>query len=49
MDKKIRVLQVIHDFKKGGVQSEVMWPARLLSRDKVTFDVVLFSGSEDYY
>ena len=47
--KRIRVLQVIHDFKKGGVQSEVMWPARLLNRDDVSFDVVLFSNNVDYY
>ena len=49
MSNSIRVLQVLHDFKKGGVQSEVMWPARLLSREDVSFDVVLFSGTEGYY
>lgn len=49
MKKKIRVLQVLHDFKKGGVQSEVMWPARLLDKDDVEFDVLLFTDSIGYY
>ena len=47
--KPIRVLQVIADFKKGGVQAEVMWPARLLSPEEVRFDVLLLSDVVGYY
>lgn len=49
MRKKIRVLQILHDFKKGGVQAEVMWPARLLDKEDVEFDVLLFTDSQGYY
>lgn len=49
MEKKIRVLQILHDFKKGGVQAEVIWPARLLSKEDVEFDVVLFTDTPGYY
>lgn len=49
MKKKIRVLQILHDFKKGGVQAEVMWPARLLNKEDVEFDVLLFTDSPGYY
>lgn len=45
----IRVLQVIADFKKGGVQAEVMNPARILSQDDVLFDVMLLSDVKGYY
>lgn len=48
-EKQIRVLQVIRDFKKGGVQAEVMWPARLMSSDDVHFDVLLLSSNKGYY
>lgn len=48
-NKKIRVLQVIADFKKGGIQAEVMFPARLLDKDEVSFDVVLLSDTVGYY
>ena len=48
-NKKIRVLQVIADFKKGGIQAEVMFPARLLDKDEVSFDVVLLSDTIGYY
>lgn len=41
MRKPTRVLLVINDFKKGGVQAEVMYPARILSKDEVQFDVML--------
>lgn len=47
--KPIRVLQVINDFKKGGIQSEVMWPARIIPADNVIFDVVLFTDFSGYY
>ena len=49
MKKKIRVLQILHDFKKGGVQAEVMWPARLLDKEDVEFDVLLFTDVQGYY
>lgn len=45
----IRVLQVIADFKKGGVQADVMYPARILSREDVKFDVILFTDKKEYY
>ena len=45
----IRVLLVIPDFKKGGVQAEVMYPARLLSRNDVTFDAIVSSDVVGYY
>ncbi|MGM9929612.1 MAG: glycosyltransferase [Bacillus sp. (in: firmicutes)] len=48
-EKPIRVLHVIADFKKGGVQAEVMWPARLLNEDVVHFDVLLLSDVKGYY
>lgn len=47
--KQIRVLQVISDLKKGGVQAEVMWPARLMSSEDVHFDVLLLSPDIGYY
>lgn len=45
----IKVLQVINDFKKGGVQSEVMYPARILPKENVEFDVLLLSDTVGYY
>ena len=44
-----RVLQVIADFKKGGVQADVMYPARILNKNDVHFDVMLFTDKEEYY
>lgn len=44
-----RVLQVIADFKKGGVQADVMYPARILSCEDVKFDVMLFTDKKEYY
>lgn len=50
MEKKpLRVLNIIADFKKGGVQAEVMYPARLLDRNEVAFDVLLLSDIIGYY
>lgn len=43
------VLQLIADFKKGGVQADVMYPARILSKKDVHFDVMLFTEKEGYY
>ncbi|MBR1533176.1 MAG: glycosyltransferase [Ruminococcus sp.] len=45
----IKVLQIIADFKKGGVQADVMYPARILSKDDVVFDVMLFTDKKEYY
>lgn len=44
-----RVLQVIADFKKGGIQAEIMWPARIISNERVQFDVVIFTDVPGYY
>lgn len=49
MKKPIRVLLIINDFKKGGVQAEVMYPARILSKDDVHFDVLLLSDIKGFY
>ena len=50
MEKKpLRVLNIIADFKKGGIQAEVMYPARILDKDIVTFDVMLLSDTVGYY
>ena len=45
----IKVLQVIADFKKGGIQADVMYPARILSKEDVHFDVMLFTDKVEYY
>ena len=47
-NKPIRVLQIIADFKKGGIQAEVMYPARILNREEVQFDVMLLSDTVGY-
>lgn len=44
-----RVLQIIADFKKGGVQADVMYPARILDKKDVCFDVLLFTEKVGYY
>ena len=44
---EIRVLQINTDLKKGGVQAEIMYPARIL--DGVHFDVMLLSDVVGYY
>ena len=45
----IKVLQIIADFKKGGVQADVMYPARILGCEDVLFDVMLFTDKKEYY
>lgn len=45
----IRVLNIIADFKKGGIQAEVMYPARILDRNEINFDVMLLSDTVGYY
>lgn len=45
----IRVLQIIADFKKGGVQADVMYPTRILNQEDVRFDVMLFSDKKEFY
>ena len=47
--KPIKVLQVLSDLKKGGVQAEVMYPARILSQNDVRFDAMLLSDVVGYY
>lgn len=47
--KKIRVLQINTDMKKGGVQAEIMYPARILDPERVHFDVMLLSDTVGYY
>lgn len=49
INRPLRVLNIIADFKKGGVQAEVMYPARILDRNTVTFDVMLLSDTIGYY
>lgn len=48
-ESPIRVLQLMSDFKKGGIQAEVMYPARLLSKDDVHFDALLLSDTVGFY
>ena len=48
-NKKVRVLQVIADFKKGGIQADVMYPTRILSEEDLYTDVMLFSDVMGYY
>jgi len=47
--EKIRVLQINTDLKKGGVQAEIMYPARILDKERVHFDVMLLSDTVGYY
>ena len=49
MKERIRVLQINKDLKKGGVQSEIMYPARILDKNRVHFDVMLLSDTKGYY
>ncbi len=48
-NKTIRVLQVAYDLTMGGVPSDIMYPARLLDKNDVTFDVLLTSNTEGFY
>lgn len=48
-EKKIRVLQINTDMKKGGVQAEIMYPARILDPERVHFDVMLLSDTVGFY
>lgn len=45
----IKVLQILADFKKGGIQAEVMYPARILDKEDVRFDVMLLSDTIGFY
>ena len=47
--KKVRVLQVAYDLTMGGVPADIMYPARILSRDEVEFDVLLTSNTVGFY
>ncbi len=48
-NKQLRVLQINTDMKKGGVQAEIMYPARILPSERVHFDVMLLSDTVGYY
>lgn len=48
-NEPIRVLQVIADLKKGGIQADVMYPVRLLDLKLVHFDTMLLSDTVGYY
>ena len=48
-NKKVRVLQVIADFKKGGIQADVMYPTRILPAEDVYTDVMLFTDTVGFY
>lgn len=48
-NKKVRVLQVIADFKKGGIQADVMYPTRVLPAEDVYTDVMLFTDTVGFY
>lgn len=47
--KTIHVLQILADFKKGGVQADVMYPTRILSAEDVHTDVMLFTDTVCFY
>lgn len=47
--KQVRVLQIIADFKKGGIQADVMYPTRILSEDDVHTDAMLLSDTVGFY
>ena len=49
MQRSTRVLQVIADFKKGGIQADVMYPVRILDKKEVQCDVMLLSDTVGYY
>lgn len=48
-NKRVRVLQVIADFKKGGIQADVMYPVRILPEEDVYTDVMLFTDTVGFY
>ncbi len=47
--KKVRVLQVSYDLTMGGVPADIIYPARLLDKSDVEFDVLLTSDTEGFY
>lgn len=49
MERPLRVLQINRDMKKGGVQAEIMYPARILDSKRVHFDVMLLSDTKGFY
>ena len=48
-EKKVKVLQVAYDLTMGGVPADIMYPARLLNKKDVEFDVLLTSDTEGFY
>ena len=49
MKEKIRVLQVAYDLTMGGVPADIMYPARILSKDEVEFNVLLTSDTVGFF
>ena len=49
MSGKTRVLQVAYDLTMGGVPADIMYPARILDKDEVEFDVLLTSDNVGFY
>ena len=43
MDNKIKVLQVLHNLKNGGVQRDVVIPIEIIDPKYVSFDILLLS------
>ena len=48
-NKTIKVLQVAYDLTMGGVPADIMYPARILDKTEVQFDVLLTSDTVGYY
>jgi len=48
-ETKIKVLQVAYDLTMGGVPADIMYPARLLDKNDVEFDVLLTSNTKGFY
>ncbi len=49
MGKKVKVLQVAYDLTMGGVPADIMYPARILDKNEVEFDVLLTSNTVGFY
>ncbi len=48
-NKAIRVLQVANDLTMGGVPKDIIYPARILDKNEVQFDVLLTSDTDGYF
>ena len=49
MGNKVKVLQVAYDLTMGGVPADIMYPARILDKKEVEFDVLLTSNTVGFY